>query len=137
MNKPFKTVMALLMVITSELSVQAIGNVPNPNVYVTTSMQIKTNGESDTDPYHREENDRGNRAPSRPITCTIDSASGIEFIGQETPDFILYEIYDSNNVCTGAYGDEAEFINVLFSLTGEYFISLSTAEASYIGYVTL
>lgn len=84
-----------------------------------------------------EEGDHGERRPGKRLECTIDAENGVRFISGETPDFILYEIYDSNNVCTGAYGDEAEFINVLFSLTGEYLISLSTAEASYIGYVTL
>lgn len=86
---------------------------------------------------HPEEGDEGNRKPSRPLTCTVDPDSGIEFLGQETPDFILYEIYDSNNICVGAYGDEPEFIDALFSLTGEYRISLNTAGVSYIGYVML
>lgn len=49
----------------------------------------------------------------------------------------MYEIYDSNNTCVGAYGDEPEFIDALFSLTGEYRISLSTAEVSYTGYILL
>ncbi len=86
--------------------------------------------------YH-EEGETGERRPGKRLECTIDSENGVRFLSGETPDFILYEIYDSNNVCTGAYGDEAEFIDALFSLTGEYRISLSTAEASYIGYVTL
>lgn len=55
----------------------------------------------------------------------------------ETPDFILYEIYDSGNMSVGAYGDEQAFIDALFSLTGEYRISLSTEEVSYTGYIIL
>lgn len=86
---------------------------------------------------HPEEGDEGNRKPSRPLTCTVDPNSGIEFLGHETPNFILYEIYDCSNSCVGAYGDEAEFIDALFSLTGEYRISLDTTEVSYIGYVML
>ena len=86
---------------------------------------------------HPEEGEEGNRKPSRPLACTIDPDSGISFIGQETPDFIMYEIYDSGNICVGAYGDEAAFIDALFSLTGEYRISLSTEEVSYTGYIIL
>ena len=137
MNNFRKTFMALLMISVSGLSVQAIGNVSNSGVYVTTVVQTTTNVDPESDPYHREENDRGNRAPSRPISCKLDYASGIEFLVHETPDFILYEIYDSNNTCVGAYGDEPEFIDALFSLTGEYRISHSTAEVSYTGYIIL
>ncbi len=86
---------------------------------------------------HPEEGEEGNRKPSRPLACTIDPDSGISFIGQETPDFIMYEIYDSGNICVGAYGDEAAFIDALFSLTGEYRISLSTVYVTYSGYVVL
>lgn len=86
---------------------------------------------------HPEEGDEGNRKPSRPIPCSIDPDFGICFSGQEKPDFILYEIYDCDNVCMGTYGDEPEFIEALFSLTGEYRISLNTVEVSYIGYVIL
>lgn len=129
--------MTFLIISVSGLSVQAIGNISNSGVYVTTVVQTTPNVEPDSDPYHREENDRGNRAPSRPISCKLDPISGIEFLGHETPDFIMYEIYDSNNTCVGAYGDEPEFIDALFSLTGEYRISLSTAEVSYTGYILL
>lgn len=86
---------------------------------------------------HPEEGDEGHRIPGRHIACSLDRENGVRFFGHETPDFIMYEIYDSNNTCVGAYGDEPEFIDALFSLTGEYRISLSTAEVSYTGYILL
>ena len=97
-----------------------------------TVYMVKTNLSA-----HPEEGDEGHRIPGRHIACSLDRENGVRFLGQETPDFILYEIYDSNNTCVGAYGDEPEFIDALFSLTGEYRITLSTAEVSYIGYVIL
>ena len=97
-----------------------------------TVYMVKTNLSA-----HPEEGDEGQRIPGRRIACSLDRENGICFTGQETPDFILYEIYDSNNMCVGAYGDEPEFIEALFSLTGEYRISLDTAEVSYIGYIIL
>ena len=84
-----------------------------------------------------EEGETGERRPGKKLECTIDSQNGVRFLSGETPDFILYEIYDCDNVCVGAYGDEPEFIDALFSLTGEYRISLDTAEVSYIGYIIL
>ena len=97
-----------------------------------TVYMVKTNLSA-----HPEEGDEGRRIPGHHIACSLDRENGVRFFGQETPDFILYEIYDNNNICVGAYGDEPEFIDSLFSLTGEYRISLSTAEISYIGYVIL
>ncbi len=89
------------------------------------------------DPEHIEEEEPEYRKPTRPLACTIDPDYGISFIGQETPDFIMYEIYDSGNACVGVYGDERAFIDALFSLTGEYRISLSTVYVTYSGYVVL
>ena len=97
-----------------------------------TGYMVKTNLSA-----HPEEGDEGQRIPGRRIACSLDRENGVRFLGHETPDFILYEIYDSNNTCVGAYGDEPEFIDALFSLTGEYRISLSTADVSYTGYIML
>lgn len=130
-----RSIMVLIMGATSISAINAVDNVSNRGAITTTIVQVQT--VPDNDPYHREENNRGNRAPSHPLSCTIDPDSGISFIGQETPDFILYEIYDSGNMCVGAYGDERAFIDALFSLTGEYRISLSTEEVSYTGYIVL
>ncbi len=95
-----------------------------------TVYMVKTNLSA-----HPEEGDEGHRIPGRHIACSLDRENGVRFFGHETPDFIM--IYDNNNTCVGAYGDEPEFIDALFSLTGEYRISLSTAEVSYTGYILL
>lgn len=102
----------------------------NRNVIFT---QVQISG----DPFDPEEGEYLDRRPNRKMECTIDPQDGVLFLSGETPDFILYEIYDCNNICVGAYGDEPEFIDALFSLTGEYRISLSTAEVSYTGYVNI
>lgn len=118
-----------IAIVMAGLTVKAASNIPS----MITVTQVPVNTEYD--PKHPEEEKPGQRQPGIGILCTIDPDSGICFIGKETPDFTMYEIYDSNNICVGAYGDEAAFIDALFSLTGEYRISLSTAEVSYIGYV--
>lgn len=88
-------------------------------------------------PGYEEEGNTGERRPGKKLDCTIDPQKGVQFLSGETPDFILYEIYDSGNACVGAYGDEAAFIDALFSLTGEYRISLSSVYVTYSGYVVL
>ncbi len=103
----------------------------------STTITVTVNTVYSGDPEHIEEENPEHRKPSHPLACTIDPDCGISFIGQETPDFILYEIYDSGNACVGAYGDERAFIDALFSLTGEYRISLSTVYVTYSGYVVL
>ena len=105
--------------------------------FQVTGKPVQTGTQTNPQPEYTEKDEYGERRPSRPLACTIDPDSGISFIGQETPDFILYEIYDSGNICVGAYGDESAFIDALFSLTGEYRISLSTEEVSYTGYIVL
>ena len=131
MKQLFRLAATATAIVTAVFSVKAVSNIPA--MITVTKVPVNTGG----DPEHTEEETPGQRKPGIGIACSIDPISGIEFLGHETPDFIMYEIYDSNNTCVGAYGDEPEFIDVLFSLTGEYRISLSTAEVSYIGYVML
>ena len=127
----FRLATTATAIVTAVSPVKAVSNIPA--MITVTKVPVNTGG----DPEHMEEETPGQRKPGIGIACSIDPISGIEFLGHETPDFIMYEIYDSNNTCVGAYGDEPEFIDALFSLTGEYRISLSTAEVSYTGYILL
>ena len=84
------------------------------------------------------EEEEGRRIPGKPFTCTFDSETGIEFIGQETPEFSLYEIYVTDTECIYASGDEFDFINKLFTLSGSYQICLTTTDGCvYAGYINL
>ena len=127
----FRLATTATAIVTAVSPVKAVSNIPA--MITVTKVPVNTGG----DPEHIEEETPEHRKPGIGIACSIDPISGIEFLGHETPDFIMYEIYDINNVCMGTYGDEPEFIEALFSLTGEYRITLSTAEVSYIGYVIL
>lgn len=49
------------------------------------------------------------------------------------PDIINYEIKDADNNPVAVTGDEADFIQTLFSLMGEYVIQLRTDECVYYG----
>lgn len=89
------------------------------------------------DPEEIDKEENGHRSPIRRIACTIDVSYGIRFLGQSTPDFILYEIYASEDCCIYSGIDEMDFIDYLFSNTGEFQIHLLSEEFSYIGYVSL
>lgn len=76
------------------------------------------------------------RKPSRPIECLIEE-SGITFYTEETPDIILYEIYDETESLVGVFGDEREFVAYLFTLQGEHKLVFSTIEYDLMGWVYL
>lgn len=78
----------------------------------------------------------GARKPAGLIVCTI-SAEGIQ-MGVETGEIMSYEIWDADgDICVASFTEESDFINVLFSMEGEYQIHFSTEEYSYFGYVTI
>lgn len=76
------------------------------------------------------------RSNQRPLYGSI-SADGVSIPGVETSDILSFEIYTPEGFCMGAFAEEPEFIQTLFSLSGEYEIRLITEEAVYIGFVEL
>lgn len=84
-----------------------------------------------------EEEEEGRRKQSKPLTCSIDSTFGVTFAGEEQPIIYSYEIYDVNDFCFGIFYDEMEFVNYLFTLSGEYKIVLTSDDYDFIGWVEL
>lgn len=76
------------------------------------------------------------RSNQRPLYGTI-SPDGVSIPGVETSDILYFEIYTPEGFCMGAFADEAEFIQTLFSLSGEYEIRLVTEEAVFVGVVEI
>lgn len=73
------------------------------------------------------------RMPTRPILCSISIEDGVSFDDGSNPDIISYEIKDADNNPIAVTGDEEDFIQTLFSLTGEYVIQFRTDEYVYYG----
>ncbi|MBD5329386.1 MAG: hypothetical protein HDS03_05825 [Bacteroides sp.] len=91
----------------------------------------------ETDPNPEPEVRAGrHRSNQRPLYGSI-SADGVSIPGVETSDILSFEIYTPEGFCMGAFAEEPEFIQTLFSLSGEYEIRLITEEAVYIGFVEL
>lgn len=99
-------------------------------------VQVMLSTYSDTrinDQEPDESRDVYHRMPSRPIPCSISIEDGVSFDDGSDPDIISYEIKDADNNPVAVTGDEADFIQTLFSLTGEYVIQFRTDEYIYYG----
>ena len=78
-----------------------------------------------------------NRMPTRPILCSISFEDGVSFDDGSNRDIISYEIKDIDNNTVAVIGDEADFIQTLFSLSGEYVIQFRTDEYVYYGSICI
>lgn len=100
------------------------------------SVQVSLLSYSTTSEYEpKPDDDKKNhhRMPTRPILCSISVENGVSFDDGSNPDIISYEIKDADNNPIAVTGDEADFIQTLFSLTGEYVIQFRTDECVYYG----
>jgi hypothetical protein len=100
------------------------------------SVQVRlyaSSATTNTDPKPDESKDVRHRMPSRPILCSISIEDGVSFDDSTNPDIISYEIKDADNNPIAVTGDEADFIQTLFSLSGEYVIQFRTDEYIYYG----
>lgn len=96
-------------------------------------IKVKVGEEPETNPNIDPHGKRTNRCP---LTGTI-SPSGIYIPGVDNNDIISFEIYTSNGICMGIYGDEMDFIETLFSLSGEYEICIVTENITFVGYLSI
>lgn len=78
----------------------------------------------------------GSRIPSSKLFMTI-SATGVEILGVDARDILLYEIFDLEDIPVGIFTDGASFVEALFSLSGEYRVRFMTDSYVYVGYVEL
>ena len=100
----------------------------NDGIYHLTMVKIDTRGNKNPDNRH------GQRSKERPITGEI-TTSGVNISGIEISDIISFEIYDQSGTCLGIYSDEMDFVNALFSLSGEFEIVFVTNDDIYVGIV--
>ena len=100
--------------------------------YTVTLMKVAA---EETDPFHVNDTQRGHRLPSRPIECTISQETGVSIY--DCPDEIVsYEIWDADgNSCLTLCSEESDFLNDLFSLTGDFQIRFNSSDYTYVGYI--
>lgn len=104
------------------------------------SIQVKlylSSTKSDSEPVYGEDPGNYHRMPTRPILCSISVEDGVSFDDGSNPDIISYEIKDADNNPVAVTGDEADFIQTLFSLTGEYVIQFRTDQYVYCGSICI
>ena len=78
----------------------------------------------------------GRRSKRIPLSGEITS-SGVSIPGVETSNIISFEIYDASGICLGIYSDDMDFVNALFSLSGEYEIVLVTENTTFAGIIEI
>lgn len=76
----------------------------------------------------------GNRAPSRPIYCSISRINGIEINAIDKNDIELFEIY-RDGICILSSSEEKDFINILFSTSESFEVRLISTNYAFIGYI--
>ncbi|MBD5189627.1 MAG: hypothetical protein HDS95_05045 [Bacteroidales bacterium] len=79
---------------------------------------------------------KGKRMPSKTLRAEI-SLSGIYIPGVDNNDIISFEIYTSKGICMGIFSEEMDFIETLFSLSGEYEIRIVTEYATFAGIIEI
>lgn len=75
------------------------------------------------------------RKPSAPIVCSISLGNGVEFLNGITPEILYYEM-DAEGMAY-KFTDESEFVQALFSDSGEVKIVITTPQCDYVGYISL
>lgn len=104
------------------------------------SVQVKILS-SPTTSYSEQNPNEGNenyhRMPTRPVLCNISVEDGVTFCDGSGPDIISYEIKDADNNPVAVTSDEADFVQTLFSLSGDFVVLFCTDEYVYYGHVNL
>ena len=84
------------------------------------------------DPDHN-----GRRTAPRPIHITISSNNGVAIPNVDKSEVISYEIYDLNGNCIGAYIDDIDFTNHLFSITNMVQIRIILEKSALTGWIQI
>ena len=129
--KNFITIPTFALILACLLSpIQAIAD--NKTAY-TISMQRNSKEQPE---HNMDLDEEGRRMPARPVCCTISNTDGVSISGCED-EIITYELWDIDGEnCIATSVDEMDFLAVLYSLTGEYTIKLTTFNYIYIGYIS-
>ncbi len=104
------------------------------NLVQTDLSEHPVSGE--TEPKHNESTNTKHRLPSCLIPCVISEA-GVAFQMDCPPEILVYEIADADGNVIASFGDEASFVQTLFSLTGDYTVVFTTAGYVYYGWVSI
>lgn len=127
-----KNLLTLFLITFSCSMALALGSESFLQVRLYSSMisdESEKNSNENTGVYHR--------MPSRHILCSISIEDGVSFNDSSNPDIVSYEIKDADNNPVAVTGDEADFIQTLFSLTGEYVIQFRTDQYVYYGSISI
>lgn len=87
-------------------------------------------------PTNEEIEHEGRRMRPRPIYCTI-SPDGINVAGV-SEEIISYEVWDEvSGICVASFFEESDFLNYLFSQSGEFQLIFVTENHCISGYISI
>ena len=130
MKKPLIILSIIFIVNTFAIPISVFADDPIETIILDKQPKEK-------DPNNRPGNNPdGNRMPPRPILCTISIEHGIEceIAAEET---LSYEIRTEDGICLASFTDESDFIQMLFSVPGNYQIRFLTDDYIYTGYIAV
>lgn len=77
------------------------------------------------------------RSPIHPILITISQVDGVQVSQVCKNDILSYSIYDEEETCLATFTDEADFVDFVFSTTGEVEIRIELADYYLCGWLQL
>lgn len=81
--------------------------------------------------------DKGRRTSAWYFLCNISCETGVDIQGIDDFVVLSYEMADESGVTLGIFTDEAEFVQTLYSVSGNWRISIHAEEYTLTGYVSL
>lgn len=100
---------------------------------LNTHLQFKGGPNRD----HLENCKDGYRSPSRPITINISRTDGVQIPHVDKNEILSYSIYDEEETCLATFTNEADFVDFVFSTTGEVEIRIELADYYLCGWLQL
>lgn len=103
----------------------------NHSTYTTTVYKAKKQSQ-----HTQDIDDEGRRTPPIPLCCIISFSTGLSIVGVGE-DILNFEIWDpETEACVASFSEESEFIDYLFSQSGDFQIKIETENYNISGYIS-
>lgn len=133
MKKFLKNQLILIVFYLCFFPSEVKSNTDFPLLALTTKLHVKSDGGHHVD-YN---NKKGNRTPAYPITVFISVADGVQIPHVDKNEILSYSIYDEEETCLATFTNEADFVDFVFSTTGEVEIRIELADYYLCGWLQL
>lgn len=133
MKKFLKNQLILIVFYLCFFPCEVKSNTDFPSLTLTTYLHVK----SDDNHYVDYKINKRNRTPAYPITIFISVVDGVQIPHVENNEIFSYAVYDEDETCLATFTDEADFVDFVFSTTGEVEIRIELADYYLCGWLQL